>query len=86
VQQQARVWAERMLKEQKSLTDRLKLAYQEAYLREPSGEEVQRITAYLTRADAILAPSVKDAPVRELRVWSSLFQTLLCQTEFVMVE
>jgi hypothetical protein len=67
-------------------TARLRRAYARALGRSPTPAETARASAFLTRADALLARAEPDAAKRRARVWQALCQVLLASNEFVYVD
>jgi cytochrome c553 len=85
VREQALHLAKRLLKETKD-ADRVALAYRLALGREPSGDEVKDVMAFLDRYAELAAEKGRKPEDARLAAWQSFCQTLLCRNEFLYVE
>jgi hypothetical protein len=78
VVEQAKHWAEKMLKETKSADDRLDKMFLSVYARKPSAEEKTLLLHFVQEQMA------KDH-FKELQVWTNLAHALICAKEFIFV-
>jgi hypothetical protein len=83
--EQAGHFAARVLADANSHRERLQLAYELAYSREPSPEEMQLGLDYLRECRGLLPPAADDASL-EKAAWASYLRVLLSSNEFVFVD
>jgi mono/diheme cytochrome c family protein len=86
VKEQAKAFADGLLKEPGDDAARIRLAYLTAYGRPARGEEVGETLAYLSRYEAALATNEKDVSKRRPLAWQSFCQVLFAGSEFMYVE
>jgi len=83
--QQARVWAERLLKSQaKSPADRVRQAYLAAFSRPPTDEESAAALEFLAQQAAAYGISAEQAAT-DVRCWADLCHVLMNVKEFIFV-
>jgi len=84
VVQQAKLWAERLLKEDLSAEQRVEKIYQTAFGREASAEELKRAMEFL-RIQAGEHGVNGEAGLKDVRVWADLCHVVFNVKEFVFV-
>jgi hypothetical protein len=86
VKEQARVFAEGLLKEPCDDPGRMRLAYLKAYGRLATDSEVEKSLAYISHYESALATTEKDVSKRRPRAWQSFCQVLFAGSEFIYLE
>ncbi len=81
VNQQARIWAERVAAEQLDAAGRIQGMFLAAFGRPASGAEVEEATTFLGEQRALRVGAGKD----EVRPWADLAHVLMNSTEFIFV-
>jgi hypothetical protein len=86
VKEQAKAFADGLLKEPGDDSDRIRLAYLKTYGRPARGDEVWQAIVYVGHYESALATSEKDVSKRRPRAWQSFCQVLFAGSEFMYVE
>ena len=86
VERQTRAMAERLLAQEVGDPQRVVQAYQGAYCREATPDEVQRALAFVSEYRSRLAGQNLDERESRLRAWQGLCRVILSSNEFVYLE
>ncbi len=86
VQEQAAVFARRLLGCRGEAAERITQAYELAWGRPPEPSERARAVEFIRAGNVALASTAMPAPSREHEVWTSLARVLLTANEFLYVE
>jgi cytochrome c553 len=86
VRQQASAFSQRLMTSAASPQERIILAYQLAYSREPTATETEKGNAYLAEYQKNLAATGLTAAEAEREAWLSLARIILSSSEFVYVD
>jgi hypothetical protein len=83
IQEQARLWAERLLRETKDAPreERIRWLFESAYARTPSSGEVSACREALAECEK-LENSTDNAP----EAWADLCHSLLCANDFIYLK
>lgn len=84
VEEQSEKWAEKLIQAVPNTSDRLQLAYRQAYGRPPTESEVNRGLQFLNQVTSALPSDSKINP--EIKSWQSLCRVLIASSEFVYAE
>ena len=85
VKEQAKAFAESLLKVPGEDSERIRQAYLHGYGRPAAGDEVLQAITYLGNYETALAPTEKDLLLRRASAWASFCQVLFAGSEFVYV-
>jgi mono/diheme cytochrome c family protein len=86
VKDQARAFAESLLRGPGEDADRVRTAYLKAYGRRATDDEVDQALEFIARYDAALTGTESDVSKRRRGAWQSFCQVLFAGSEFVYVE
>jgi hypothetical protein len=86
VKEQARAFAEALLRDPRDDVGRVRFAYLKAYGRPATDSEVQQSLVYVSLYESALAATEKDPAKRRPRAWQSFCHVLFAGSEFIYVE
>jgi hypothetical protein len=82
---QSKAFADSLLKVSGTDEARVKAAYERAFARPATAEEVSRAVSFVQRYDAALAAKEPDSTARRAKAWAAWCQVLFASSEFVYV-
>lgn len=85
VVQQAKVWAEKLVKSEPDSEQRIKRIYEQAFARPPSEKELQQAKEFLKTQAAEMKIKPDDIP-RNVEVWKDLCHVIINVKEFIYIK